>query len=97
MNPVSVGWSSDGLVRHGLNTGVHGVDLRPGLSELVTAAEVGDVAALDRETERIAAVRLATVGKLHRAGMSYEAIAAATSLSKSRVVAGQPLRPFAFR
>src|SRR3954470_18523092 len=47
---------------------------------------VGDFfAALDRETERIAAVRLVTVGRLHRGGMSYEAIAAATGLSKSRV------------
>lgn len=47
---------------------------------------VGDFfAALDRETERVAAVRLAAVGQLHRGGMSYDAIASATGLSKTRV------------
>lgn len=60
------------------------------LAGLEDAAErvraVGDFfAALDRGTERVAAVRLAAVGELHRSGLSYDAIATRTRLSKARV------------
>lgn len=47
---------------------------------------VGDFfAALDRELARVANVRLTAIGQMHRSGMSYDTIAAATGLSKSRV------------
>jgi hypothetical protein len=47
---------------------------------------VGDTfAALDVELERLADVRIAAIRKLRSDGWSYDRIAAATGLSKSRV------------
>lgn len=50
------------------------------------ARAVGDLyAALDRELDRVAAVRLKAVRQLRRSGWSYDRIAEATGLSKGRV------------
>ncbi|WP_156415598.1 helix-turn-helix domain-containing protein [Terrabacter sp. Soil811] len=50
------------------------------------ARAVGDFyAALDRELDRFATVRLKAVRQLRRAGWSYDRIAEATGLSKGRV------------
>ena len=70
------------------------------LEDPVRAARaVGDLfAAIDRELDRVAAVRLRAVRQLRRSGWSYDRIAEATGLSKGRVAqlakdVRQPARP----
>ncbi|NUR14912.1 hypothetical protein [Terrabacter sp. C0L_2] len=53
---------------------------------VLTTKAVGDLfAAIDRELDRVAKVRLKAVRELRRGGWSYDRIAAATGLSKGRV------------
>jgi DNA-directed RNA polymerase specialized sigma24 family protein len=83
--------------RSGARPGVLSAELRSALraeAERLSAPSdatavvraVGDFyAELDRELERIAAVRIAAIRRLRAEGWTYEQIADATGLSKARV------------